>query len=744
MNRRRLVSMLVLLAAWGAAFAQDDAPGQTDQDQQQEGLTSAEQVKILESVKPSLAVVEVWLQYDKGEAPPYEDRVTEERPFETAALVLAPDKVLTQDMPVHPRFVKRTCVRFGDQTVDAKPWAYLLEQDAVILVLDKPLEDARPLEFKADAEGPYLSTPYYKRLGVWTVSIESLSADVGVDGRGAPYTMAKNYALVIDQEGQPVGVSYFKRLPIDGSWKGSPLEMPMLSAEAYETKLDALKARCEKTLCRVTLNFRSPKKRGGRMARFGGDDGESATERHVAGVVLDANTVIVLADLKPKVTARLERIAVHVPGGDPVAATFQHTLKDHGCFLAKLETAAGEVVQLSAADVLDFHKKLLLTADVRIQGEKRIVYYNHRRIHNFEESWKRKIYPRISGRGRGDFFFDTDGKLLIMPLGRREKGGERRYWRSSDSAAMPCAYVKEVLDDLAENIDASNVPVSEEEENRLAWMGVVLQPLSRELARINKVSDRTQDGETGAIVSYVYPDSPAATAGVEPGWIILRLHVEDEPKPYDVVVEESVWSQRPFPWEQLDRIPVQAFERAPVPWQAAENAFTRTLTDFGFGKKYTAEFFSDGQVVTKDLEIVQSPPHYDSAAKFKSETVGLTVRDMTFEVRRYFQKKPDDPCVMISKVEPGSKADVGGVKPYEIITHVNDKPVNNVKDFETLTADQQELRLSVLRMTRGRQVKLKLDAPEAGDEKDEQGQEKPADADQPTPDGGGEGSPKTE
>jgi hypothetical protein len=37
----------------------------------------------------------------------------------------------------------------------------------------------------------------------------------------------------------------------------------------------------------------------------------------------------------------------------------------------------------------------------------------------------------------------------------------------------------------------------------------------------------------------------------------------------------------------------------------------------------------------------------------------------------------------VSKIEPGSRASVGGLKPYEIITHVNDRPIANVKAFVT-------------------------------------------------------------
>jgi len=91
--------------------------------------------------------------------------------------------------------------------------------------------------------------------------------------------------------------------------------------------------------------------------------------------------------------------------------------------------------------------------------------------------------------------------------------------------------------------------------------------------------------------------------------------------------------------------------------------------------------------------------------------MGLTLRDLTYEVRRYFQRKDDEPGVIISKIEQGSKASTSGLKPYEIITHVNDQPVRTVKEFQKLTDNQTELRLSVKRMAKGRQVKIILPPP---------------------------------
>jgi len=228
-----------------------------------------------------------------------------------------------------------------------------------------------------------------------------------------------------------------------------------------------------------------------------------------------------------------------------------------------------------------------------------------------------------------------------------------------------------------------------------------------------QVSDITNDGQNGAIVSYVYSGSPADEAGVQPRWILLRIHAADQPKPLEVRTREWIFEARPFPWEFYDRLTEEEFDLIPTPWAPTENSLTRSLTDLGFGTAYEAEFFVDGEIVRKQFEVVESPPHYDSAPRYENDAMGMTVRDMTYEVRRYFLKEDDAEGVVISKIEPGSLASVAGLKPHEVITTVNDQRVYSVQDFEDLVAGQAELRLHVMRMTTGRNVKISLPVEDA-------------------------------
>jgi len=715
MNTRIALAILVVLVS--PCFGAED-----------KGPDPEELLAAAEAMAPSVVIVEYELKFDKGVARGFgwqrnaEKLIAEERPMELEGFLLDPTTVITLDPRLHPRFIKSIRVRFGDQRTGARPSAYMIDYSSMLLTLDEPLKGSKPMVFNPEAEPPYLRISYDLQEGGWNATVSPFSENVSITESSIPYIVSTNYCAITDEAGAPVGLSMRQRLPIDGSWKGSPSKWQTVSAEEMARLLEDLERKIDLGLLHVKLNLRSPKAKEWRRASWrGAAADELLTEYDVAGVLVDPHKIIVLAYLKPKATARLERITVYLEEGEPISAKFSHTLKDYGCFVATMEKPLEGPVTILMGKLADLHDRLLLSAEVSVQGDTKTVYFSHKRIMSYQLGWRRQVYPQLYGEHEGMFLFDLKGRLVALPVSRRKKTTVKDRWASKEATLTPAAFLQETLANLPENADPGNVPLSETEENRLAWMGVEMQALNKELARANNVSDLTRDGETGALVSYVYPNSPAAAAGIEPGYVLLRLHIQGEPKPLEVKLEEGLFDREAFPWNRLDQIPEQYYDQIPKPWPSAESDLNRRLTDIGFGKKYTADFFNNGEVVTKDLVIIESPSHYDSTPPYKAKELGLTVRGLTYEVRRYFQKKLDDPGVIVSKLEPGSKASVAGIKPYEIITHVNDQPVANVKDFEKLVQGQKELRLSVKRMTRGRLVPIKMAAPEKKEKKEDKG-----------------------
>lgn len=700
---------------------------------------------LFDQIRPSLVRVEYTLRYDKGQAPvlrgAYErcpncgnyhwqgadDYVDQERPMEISGFLVAPDRVVSPDPMVHPRFIESISVRFGEQMVKGELAAIAVSQNAVFLELSGPLSGAIPLAFDASREPPYLAATYQALNGDWSMNLQALPKTVTVTETDRRFTPAPSQCLIIDKSGVPISLCMSDELPLDGAWKESPERWQVLTAGEYAARLDALRQRSEQCLFRVTLNFRSPKADAGGQSRWYGrygDDDEEATELHVPGILCDEKHILVLAGLKPKVTARLERITAHSLGGRSVSARFVSSLKDYGALWAELDEPMPEAAVFSEEDIRAYHSRLMPAVDLNIHGETAEVYYTHCRIASYERGWKGQIYPQVPFQDTTYFLFDEAGRLAALPIAQRKKVSVQTRWDSSYPVLTAATYLSDCLRHPSAHSDPDNVPLSEEDENRLAWLGVELQAMDAKLAQARKIAHLTNNGESGALVTYVYPDSPAAAAGVEMGDILLRLHVPDQPKPVEVEIEEqSGFSFDDFPWDRLGEISAEYFAHLPKPWPSVNNSFIQTLTGLGFGKPFEAEFWRDDETVRKPFTVAEGPRHYDSAARYKSEEMGLSVRDLTYEVRRYFQKEPDEPGIIVAKVEQGQRAAVAGLVPYEIITHVDGEPVADVKAFEEMVAGSGEIKLSVKRKHRGRVVKIQLPEKGASDASADAGQE---------------------
>jgi serine protease Do len=685
---------------------------------------------ILAPVAPGMVRVELDLQFDKGEAPSgvmdvdngsrqnsmnsLAELVEQERPLETSGFLVAPGRVVAMDWTVHPRFVKAIHVRTATAETTATVESYALDQWGVMLKLDGPLADAKPIDF-TKGTAAFIANQYRFEGAIIRDLLPFPSRVMETDGQRL-WRIAEHQGLAVSTNGQALGIVLTRRLPIDDSWQVPPSAWAQVSQADYERRLEDVRKLSDTSLVRTRLSFRSPKPNPGagrrrfQMDEEDGDDG--GTERDVVGVVLAPNRVAVLVALRPSTTARLQRIQLHPTKGPAVGAKFIASLKDHGILVVEPEQPITPAIQVTTRSTADFMEKLTYRLDLTLQGENRVQYLHHARIGSVHLGARMEVFPELADMSDTDgaFLFSKDLELVSLPVESRKRSGPPRRRRFDDGTELtPARLIARAIAGLPGTADPANVPVSEADENRLAWLGTELQPMSRELARANQVSEYTQDGESGAMVTYVHPGSPAAKAGITAGAVLLRLRVPGEPVPVEVEVEEDPMRSQAFPWERLDEIREQVFDRIPTPWAPVENAFNRALTDLGFGRKFTLEYVVDGKLASLELEVTASPVHYESAPRYKAEGIGLTVRDLTYDVRRYTQRKADEPGVVISKIEAGSKASVAGVKPFEIITHVNDQPVANVKEFEAQIGKGGELRLSIKRMAKGRIVTLKAD-----------------------------------
>ncbi len=176
-----------------------------------------------------------------------------------------------------------------------------------------------------------------------------------------------------------------------------------------------------------------------------------------------------------------------------------------------------------------------------------------------------------------------------------------------------------------------------------AWLGVGIQDITPELAKSFNLPD-----QKGALVSNVFPNSPAEKAGLKSGDVIRAF----EGKP----IEES----HDLP-TMVAREPVGKTSAMSVLREGKELSFQVTL-----GEMEKSEQVVDG-----------------GGAKSSSAELGLTCRDVTPEEAAQMGLAQDNRGVVIVNVEPGSQAEIAGVQRGDVLLSLNGLKVNGVADYVT-------------------------------------------------------------
>jgi len=388
-----------------------------------------------------------------------------------------------------------------------------------------------------------------------------------------------------------------------------------------------------------------------------------------------------------------------------IQARHQYSLRHYGAFMAIAEEGMDGALERSELHPETLPGRLLLTASVVQRAERTVLMFGHARVPKLTRGFQGRIVPSFLGDVKDHYLFLPDGDLVALPIMRRRHEVSPR-WRTSEPVMLPVVHLEELLATSTADTDPANRPRPVESERRLAWLGVEFQPLDDKLARANDVAHLTENGSYGALVSYVYPDSPAADAGFQPGNILIRLTVFGRTKPLEV--RDTVRGRWSFD-DVLDDLSPSSRRRLPrrPPWPSVETGFNRALSRMGVGIRCIAEVAVDGVLRKRELWIGEGPPHFEGAPHYEAKRLGLTVRDLTYEVRRYYQLGKDAPGVVVAEVERGMPAAVAGVRLYEILSRVNGERMDGVAAFEAATAEGGEVRLTIRGIARERIVKLR-------------------------------------
>ena len=183
------------------------------------------------------------------------------------------------------------------------------------------------------------------------------------------------------------------------------------------------------------------------------------------------------------------------------------------------------------------------------------------------------------------------------------------------------------------------------------WLGVSIQGVTPDLAKNFGLSDAK-----GALVSEVLAGSPADTSGIKSGDVIVTFdgkEVEDQTALRNIVAQTAV------------------------------------------GKDVKVKVVRDGKSKTIKVKIGEQPKDVASIGEESrgvqgggdnKALVGLEVRNLNAEIAERLGLPPDSKGVVVTDMDPSSKAAEAGLRVGDIINEINREPVKNVEDFKRIVA----------------------------------------------------------
>jgi len=261
---------------------------------------------------------------------------------------------------------------------------------------------------------------------------------------------------------------------------------------------------------------------------------------------------------------------------------------------------------------------------------------------------------RVIGQGSYDDYIQTDaainpgnsgGPLLNL---KGEVVGINTAIRPAANTigfAVPVNMAKEILPQLR----------SEGHVTR-GWIGVVIQKITPEISQHLDLKE-----ETGALVSKVMTDGPAAKAGI---------------KRYDVIV---------------------SFDGKPI---GEMNDLPRVVAATPVGKTVKVVVLRDGRekTVKVDVDAMEEPKEATIAAAEKGSVsdFGLLVQDLTPEIAKNLGMD-EDHGVVITGVAPGSPAASAGLRREDVVLEVDKTEIHNVADLEKSLGESGDGALLLIR-----------------------------------------------
>ena len=217
--------------------------------------------------------------------------------------------------------------------------------------------------------------------------------------------------------------------------------------------------------------------------------------------------------------------------------------------------------------------------------------------------------------------------------------------------AIPINLAKEIIEQLKSTGEVTR-----------GWLGVGIQDINKEVAAYYGIEDRK-----GVLVIEVFPGDPADIAGIKPKDIILSVN------------GKNVGTTREL---------------------------TSLIANIDVGETANVKVWQNGKTKTLKVKIVKRDEEKIVAKSFRKkhrDEFGMRVTELTQEMARQFNLK-EKKGVIVTGVDPGSKAAESGVKIRDIIKEINHKEILSVNDLNTVINEIKEgetINMFLWRMHRG-------------------------------------------
>lgn len=245
---------------------------------------------------------------------------------------------------------------------------------------------------------------------------------------------------------------------------------------------------------------------------------------------------------------------------------------------------------------------------------------------------------RIIGSGPYDDFIQTDASINpgnsggpLLDLKGQVVGINTAIVASGQGIgfAIPVNMADGIIDQLKDSGEVSR-----------GWLGVGIQNLTPELAEYYGIEE-----QEGVLVTQTYEGDPADKAGIKEGDVII------------------------------------AVEGKPI---SSSRELSRTVAEAGVGNKLSLTLLREGREKKVKVKLAKRPDTEPTMARgeARSDDLGLKVREIDPDIAERLGLDEDTQGVVVTGVNPDSKAAEADIRQGDILIEINRKPVTSLEDYK--------------------------------------------------------------